>query len=743
MNHPRILLFLLLFKSVILYAQDVDSVFSSNIVKNGLSEEFVDFIIQYDEYLINQIIENEQILVNKIERSEDAVVQCKLYASLAAVFWFKNKKDKLSLYYTKFDSVAIANSLPFGKIKKLQLDALQKMDRKDYSTFHFLLDSAIVIAEEQNQSVLIPAINYDFARIYWNKGDKSTALEYFKRAEQGFKEQNNWLRVGSIYYYYGSYYYFSGYLDFALDFTQKSEAVFKNFRIENQQIKALSLISRIYVKLRKFNDAARIQKEILNNIFDDGNDFNIARCYHSLSEIELDKGNFDSAEYFIAKATEYYQKVKSEMLLFEAELTLADIKFEKGLDFHYLETFKKGLEIYEKRKYPIGIASLYLRMAKFYLLKNDFINADSSIQKTLSISYKINNKELIRDAYSVLAQLKEKELRFEEALKFHRLFKEYSDSLLDENSMNRAAALKTYYELEKKQEQIRILKTEARFQKKRYQQLFLLVAIAILFFLLIVFFIRNLDRKKHIKELEKKNNQLEEARAKAEEANRLKTEFISNISHEIRTPVNAIQGFIELIDPETSKDELDKFLMIISKSSENLMKTVDDLMQISRINANQVKVKNRTFLLNYLLESVCSIANQKIAEKNKPIQIDKSFFKDIEITTDYTILITILTHLIDNSIKFTDFGKIEVSTSANYGYAKILISDSGIGFDMSKVNLITEEFYKINSNDKLYRGSGVGLSIASKLAKVIGAKLEIFSEPGQGTKAWLTLRKNG
>jgi hypothetical protein len=200
--------------------------FLQTLLKNGLSEEFVDFIIQYDEYLINQIIENEQILVNKIERSEDAVVQCKLYASLAAVFWFKNKKDKLSLYYTKFDSVAIANSLPFGKIKKLQLDALQKMDRKDYSTFHFLLDSAIVIAEEQNQSVLIPAINYDFARIYWNKGDKSTALEYLNGPNKDLRSKNNWLRVGSIYYYYGSYYYFSGYLDFALDFTQKSEAVF-------------------------------------------------------------------------------------------------------------------------------------------------------------------------------------------------------------------------------------------------------------------------------------------------------------------------------------------------------------------------------------------------------------------------------------------------------------------------------------------------------------------------------------
>jgi signal transduction histidine kinase len=246
------------------------------------------------------------------------------------------------------------------------------------------------------------------------------------------------------------------------------------------------------------------------------------------------------------------------------------------------------------------------------------------------------------------------------------------------------------------------------------------------------------------KEIEGK---LIEEQKKATEADRLKSAFLANMSHEIRTPMNAIIGFSELLEDE-SQDIEDKslFIKLIKKNGEILLNLINDIIDISKIEANLLSIKKRPIYLNkFLIEIGHHYTEMIAAKKDKNIQFTINFNISPEVTimTDEIRLRQILDNLIGNAIKFTSSGSVELNVKIEGATVYFIISDTGIGIPISQQNTIFERFIQADQGSKMnFGGTGLGLAISKNLIELLGGSIDVESEPGKGSTFFFNINSN-
>lgn len=232
------------------------------------------------------------------------------------------------------------------------------------------------------------------------------------------------------------------------------------------------------------------------------------------------------------------------------------------------------------------------------------------------------------------------------------------------------------------------------------------------------------------------------AKEQAEESDKLKSAFLANMSHEIRTPMNGIMGFAELLkEPDITADERDRFLGIIQKSGHRMLNIINDLIDISKIEAQQMEVFNEDTEINTQIEYLYTFFKPEAEKKNLELIYSTTLNdKDAVIFSDREKIYAILTNLIKNAIKYTKKGKIEFGYIKIENHLEFYVKDTGIGIQHSKLDSVFDRFVQADlSSATEYEGAGLGLAITKAYIELLGGNIWLDSEIDKGSTFTFTL----
>lgn len=231
---------------------------------------------------------------------------------------------------------------------------------------------------------------------------------------------------------------------------------------------------------------------------------------------------------------------------------------------------------------------------------------------------------------------------------------------------------------------------------------------------------------------------------RAEESDRLKSEFLANMSHELRTPLNAILGFAQFLkDKDKTEEEIDRYSDIIINSGQHLLALLNDIIDISLIEAGKLKITKTHFELNNLLISLYNFFHSYLVSVKKFKVVLKLDIpeNDRYIISDKTRIRQILTNLIGNAIKFTDHGEVEFGYKIIDNRINFFVKDTGKGISDDNKELIFERFRKAgDTKDKLYGGTGLGLSIAKSCTDILGGDIWFESKENVGSTFFFVIK---
>lgn len=248
--------------------------------------------------------------------------------------------------------------------------------------------------------------------------------------------------------------------------------------------------------------------------------------------------------------------------------------------------------------------------------------------------------------------------------------------------------------------------------------------------------------QKRTQELELSNKELIIQKNKAQESNRLKTSFLNNISHEIRTPLNGILGFAPfVIQPGITQEEKEEYLEHLNLSSNRLLNTFKNIIDMSLIVSGNIEVKNQSVDCSSIIQKMHDKFNMLCTEKKLELIINHSaHYQNIYFKTDEELLIKSLSHIINNAIRFTSVGSVTIGCELNDDQLIFYVKDTGIGIEKNAQQRVWDIFMQENySFTRSHDGNGLGLSLASGLVKLIGGKIHLESKQQHGTKVFISL----
>ena len=248
-------------------------------------------------------------------------------------------------------------------------------------------------------------------------------------------------------------------------------------------------------------------------------------------------------------------------------------------------------------------------------------------------------------------------------------------------------------------------------------------------------------RYEDFQRMERQNTALEAANAQIQEANRLKSQFLANMSHELRTPMNAIIGFTNLVLrrsgdvlPERQRDNLQK----VKLSADHLLTLINDILDLSKIEAGRVDLHPALFSVAGLITTCCATVSPMVRDG---VTLTSAIADDVgDVNTDEGRLKQVLINLLSNALKFTEHGSVTVHAWQADGRLSIAVTDTGIGIPPEAQALIFEEFRQADgSTTRKYGGTGLGLSITKKLTELLGGTISVESAEGKGSTFTVTL----
>ncbi len=454
--------------------------------------------------------------------------------------------------------------------------------------------------------------------------------------------------------------------------------------------------------------------------------------------------SYSNADNYFAKAEAIFDKYQSTDDINKLKYYRGLFYLSQGINGRAIERFENSLPINDPYQPNYLRAKVHLNLAKAYKNIKQYqdakLNAETAFKIANSYNFpliKLQSSKIISDTYAGLDDI-------ENAYKYQSVYLKIKDSIFDQASLQSAAEADASFDNEFKQRHIVELEREkdVSIQKGKRNKLtsILSSALLIIISLLTISLYRNNQIKvKTNNLLLKKNSELQLAKDNAEKAMKAKAQFLSTVTHELRTPLYAVTGLTHLLMEENPSDSQKEHLKSLKFSGDYLLTFINDILQVNKIEAKKLAVEKAPLNLKKVLNDVVNSLTQTSKENNNKIvlNIDKGIPE--KLVGDYLKMSQVFINLISNALKFTKDGIVEISARIleeddSQQNIQFEIKDNGIGISREMQENIFDSFSQgsVQINRK-YGGTGLGLTIVKSLLELLESDIQLQSKLGEGS----------
>ncbi len=525
--------------------------------------------------------------------------------------------------------------------------------------------------------------------------------------------------------------------------------------IEAQASVQLSL-ARLHYKIHNFDYAAlQVHNAIELLRVENASDL-IAKAQTLLGLIYIENGKWEEAEIFLHMADQYYSSLgltddRAQVLLGYGALSIKQKQFGEAIN--YLESARVSLN---NQQQFTDLANTELLLAEAFikidpeLLPNALNKARIALTKALQLGQQVNLPRIRIEGLRLESYLALRANKFNEAEDLLMTYEQKSDSLHQIYLGTLAKTGESNQDLASLNQIIDQQKSDLDRQQRSISfskiTTGLSIALIIILSLLTLSLYKNNNlRAKANTLLQDKNSELQQAKEKAEKASLVKAEFLSTITHELRTPMYAVTGLTHLLLEENPKPEQKEHLRSLQFSGEYLLNLINNILDLNKLEANKVEIEKTTFNLKKRLNDVLIALNKSAVDRKNNLRLEYDDEIPEKLEGDSVKLSQILINLIGNSLKFTQNGDVivrvsKLSETNNKIKLHFEIEDNGVGISKKKQKSIFESFSQASLQiNRKFGGTGLGLSIVKSLLELMGSRIQLESQLGKGSKFWFDL----
>lgn len=414
-----------------------------------------------------------------------------------------------------------------------------------------------------------------------------------------------------------------------------------------------------------------------------------------------------------------------------------------GTVYATLGNHKEALKYYKRSavlKYQvsdyIGLSNTFNNMASSLIPQSDFVSARHYLDSSLLLSRHFGFRNNIVEIYKGYYELEFAQKNYAQALEYYKQYEVEKDSIERAENTLAISKLQALYDLGKAQTELDDKKDALK--RAYYVRFISVIAFALLIALCLYFYYNVRRMNKLNKLLNLQRNDLIAAKEQAENASRVKSQFLSVVSHEIRTPLNAIIGVSNLLSIDDTIPKHAENIGVLKSSSQQLLHLINDLLDLNKLELGKMEADSEQLNIQKIAESIINMF--AVSASQKGISLELNFDHRIlqSLLGDDIKLTQTLTNLVGNAVKFTDSGFVRltimlVKADKASSIISFKVEDSGIGIAEADQHTIFDSFTQSNHNTKKYGGSGLGLSISKKLIEVMGGEITLESKIGKGS----------
>ncbi len=598
---------------------------------------------------------------------------------------------------------------------------------------------SVTISEEIGDKYNLAGGFNNIGSIYRKKGDFDTCLEYLSKSLKLFEELGEQRKIGLSLINIGTIYRLKGNLDEAIDYLNRGIKISKEVEDFQGIASGQNVLATINLEQGNTKEALKLYttniinyEKIEHKIGIAGTRANIGSCYSTLGEYHKALENLTVA-----------------LMVFEelgVKHGVAGISIEIGNAYLQLKNYKlaidytsQGLILFEEMGYLEGIIDAQYAMSTIYTEVGRHNEAISLGNNALRLSRESGNILKTKGISKNLVVSYRAKGKYKEALEMNELYFQMRDSLNSEENQKAIIEIQVQADYDK-QKAIDDLENEKEIaietqKTKAQRKISIAIGAVLLLISLLAFVIFN-----RLKVTRQQKEIIEEQKKKVEQSEKYKEQFLANMSHEIRTPMHAISGMIKILKRNNHPTTQDVFLNAMQTSSENLVVILNDVLDLSKIEAGKLEIESIPMNPKLVLENVIQILKYKAEEKGLILSYTAKDNVPTLIMGDPTRLNQVLINLAGNAIKFTEKGTVNILMEFKKEQLQFQVKDTGIGISTNQQKHIFTAFEQAKgSTTRHYGGTGLGLSISKQLVELQEGKIWLESEEGTGSSFYITL----